>query len=274
MSTRRTVFFLSDRTGITAETLGQSLLTQFEQVEFNQVNVPFIQTEDKARSTVEMINRAAREDGARPILFCTLIDERLTAILRESNGLMMDFFGTFIGPLEHELGMESSHTVGRAHAITATHNYHARIDAMHYALQRDDGRSVKDYGKADAILIGVSRVGKTPTCLYLALQFGVFSANYPLVEDDLERMRLPDVLEPYRDKLYGLTIHPERLQQIRQQRRPNSRYATAERCRAEVREARRLFDYEGIPWLDTTSKSIEEIATKIMDEAGIKRRFY
>lgn len=274
MSARRTVFFLSDRTGITAETLGQSLLTQFERVEFNQVNVPFIQTEEKARSAVEMINRAAREDGVRPIVFCTLIDERLTAVLRESNGLMMDFFGTFIGPLEQELGMESSHTVGRAHAITTTHNYRARIDAMHYALERDDGLSVKEYSKADAILIGVSRVGKTPTCLYLALQFGVFSANYPLVEDDLELMRLPDVLEPHRDKLYGLSIHPERLQQIRQERRPDSRYATAERCRAEVREARRLFDYEGIPWLDTTSKSIEEIATKIMDDSGIKRRFY
>ncbi len=274
MRAKRTVFFLSDRTGITAETLGHSLLTQFDSVSFDQVNVPFIQSEEKARRTVEMINRAARDDGVRPILFCTLIDQEIRAILRESEGLLMDFFGAFIGPLERELEMESSHTVGRAHAIASSHNYRARIDAMHYALDNDDGVSVKDYDKADAILVGVSRTGKTPTCLYLALQFGVYSANYPLVEDDLERMRLPQPLEPHRHKLYGLSIDPGRLVQIRYERRPNSRYSSLEQCRNEVRAAQRLFRHERIPWLDTTSRSIEEIATQILDETGIPRRFY
>ncbi|HYW91679.1 MAG TPA: pyruvate, water dikinase regulatory protein [Gammaproteobacteria bacterium] len=274
MKSKRTVFFLSDRTGITAETLGHSLLTQFDNVEFDQVNVPFIQSEEKAIRTVEMINRAAREDGVRPLLFCTLINEDITNILRESEGLLMDFFGTFIGPLEQELQMESSHTVGRAHGIASSHNYRARIDAMHYALDNDDGVSIKDYDKADAILIGVSRSGKTPTSLYLALQFGVYTANYPLIQDDLERMRLPDPLEPYRHKLYGLSIQAERLVQIRAERRPGSRYASLEQCRDEVRSAERLFRHEHVPWLETTSRSIEEIATQILDETGIPRRFY
>lgn len=274
MTQKRTAFFLSDRTGITAETLGHSLLTQFEGVHFRHINVPFLQSEEKAYRAVEMINRVANEDGCRPILFCTLVDEQLTAILAKSQGVLLDFFGTFIGPLEQELGVASSRRAGRAHGIADVHNYHARIDAMHFALDNDDGMTLKDYTRADVILIGVSRTGKTPTCIYLALQYGVYPANYPLVDDDLTRLSLPERLQPLRERLYGLSIDVDRLAQIRGERRPGGRYASLEQCRWEVTMAERLFRNENIPWLNTTHKSIEEIATTILHETGVPRRFF
>jgi len=274
MAITRTVFFLSDRTGITAETLGHSLLTQFESVEFKHVNVPFIQSEEKAWRTVEMIDQAAQEDGQRPILFCTLVDERLTQILAQSQGLMLDFFGTFISPLEQELGLRSTHSVGRAHGIANIHKYYTRIDAMNFALDNDDGVSAKNYDQADVILIGVSRCGKTPTCIYLALQYGIFAANYPLVEEDLKRSALPEILQPHRAKLYGLSIDVDRLTQIRGERRPNSRYASFEQCLWEIQAAERLLKQEQVHWMNTTLKSIEEIATTILDETRVRRRFF
>ncbi len=274
MSQKRTIFFLSDRTGITAETLGHSLLTQFEGIEFRQINIPFIQSGASARRARDMINRVAQEEGMRPILFCTLVDEALTAIIAESEGLILDFFGAFINSLEEELGTSSTHTAGRAHGMANVHNYRARIDAMNFSLRTDDGVAEKDYEKADVILVGVSRSGKTPTCLYMALQYGIFAANYPLIEQDLERMGLPQVLQPYRKKIYGLTIEPLRLAQIRGERRPNSRYSDETTCREEVRIAERLFKLEKIPFLNTTTRSIEEIATRIMHETGLMRRFF
>lgn len=274
MAHDRTVFYLSDRTGITAETLGGSLLTQFDGVEFRQISVPFIQNEDKARRAVDMINRAAAEDGVRPILFCTLVDDRIISLLQESKGYLLDLFGTFIDPLEMELGQESTHSAGRAHGIANQRAYQARIEAMHFSLENDDGNSPHNYRQADIILVGVSRCGKTPTCLYLALQFGLRAANYPLIEEDLRAMVLPERLAPHRKKLYGLSIDPERLVQIRSERRPNSPYSSVKQCAWEIHEAQRLFEVESIPWINSTFKSIEEIASTIVDQTGVPRRFF
>ncbi|MDY6956590.1 MAG: pyruvate, water dikinase regulatory protein [Pseudomonadota bacterium] len=274
MAKKRTVFYLSDRTGITAETLGGSLLTQFDGVEFRQISVPFIQSEEKARRTVAMIDRTAQEDGVRPLLFCTLVDDRVIALLQESQGYLLDLFGTFIDPLELELGQESTHSAGRAHSIANQRAYQSRIEAMHFALENDDGNSPHNYRQADIILVGVSRCGKTPTCLYLALQFGLRAANYPLIEDDLHAMVLPDRLVPHRKKLYGLSIDPDRLVQIRAERRPNSPYSSRRQCAWEIHEAQRLFEVESIPWIDSTYKSIEEIASTIVDQTGVQRRFF
>ena len=274
MAKKRTVFYLSDRTGITAETLGGSLLTQFDGVEFRQISVPFIQSEEKARRTVAMIDRTAQEEGVRPLLFCTLVDDRVIALLQESQGYLLDLFGTFIDPLEMELGQESTHSAGRAHGIANQRAYQSRIEAMHFALENDDGNSPHNYRQADIILVGVSRCGKTPTCLYLALQFGLRAANYPLIEDDLHAMVLPDRLVPHRKKLYGLSIDPDRLVQIRAERRPNSPSSSRRQCDWEIHEAQRLFEVESIPWIDSTYKSIEEIASTIVDQTGVQRRFF
>lgn len=273
---KRSVFFLSDRTGITAEILGHSLLTQFEGIEFEQHNMPFIDNSEKVEKAILQINQAASEDGVRPLLFCTLLnDEIREEIGQRCEGLLLDFFETFINPLEQELETISAHAIGRSHAIRQYANYKERIEAVNFALKNDDGSAMNDYKGADIILVGVSRSGKTPTCLYLALQYGIRAANYPLTDDDFERSRnLPPMLQNYRDKLFGLTIDPSRLEGVRQERRPDSRYASYGQCQYEIREAESLYRRERVQYLDTSKVSIEEIATTIIDQYGLQRRLY
>jgi len=268
----RTVFFVSDQTGVTAETMGYSLLTQFEGLKLSTVTLPFIASPAKAREARERIDAASIADGAPAIVFSTLIQDELRVEVQAANAIFLDFFDAFIGQLEGAFGVKSSHAAGRAHGMTNTEGYAARINATNFALANDDGAQTRDYGQADVILIGVSRSGKTPTCLYLALHYGIQAANYPLTEEDLESGRLPAVLVPLRSKLYGLTIDPVRLQQIRHERRPNSRYASASQVAFEVREARALFERMGIPYIDTTLCSVEEIGARVVHEAGIGRR--
>ena len=268
---RRTVFFVSDQTGVTAETLGHSLMTQFEGLEFRAVTLPFVSDLDKAHEVVRRIDRAGEETGVRPIVFSTLVQDELRAVVVQANALFLDLFSAFVGPLERELNTRSTHRAGRAHGIADLAAYTTRINATNFALANDDGTG-GDYSHADVILTGVSRVGKTPTCVYLALQYGVFAANYPLTEDDLEAGKLPARLESFRKKLYALTIKPERLQQIRHERRPNSRYASAPQVTYELRAAEALFARYAIPWLDTSESSIEEIASRILSTTGIERR--
>jgi [pyruvate, water dikinase]-phosphate phosphotransferase / [pyruvate, water dikinase] kinase len=268
---RRTVFFVSDQTGVTAETLGHSLMTQFEGLEFRPVTLPFVSSLDKAHEAVRRIDRAAHEEGLRPIVFSTLVQDELRDVVMTANALFLDLFSAFVGPLERELNTRSTHRAGRAHGIADLAAYTTRINATNFALANDDG-SGGDYAHADVVLVGVSRVGKTPTCVYMALQYGVFAANYPLTEDDLEAGKLPSRLQQFRPKLYGLTIRAERLQQIRSERRPDSRYASRGQVQYELRAADALFARYAIPSLDTSESSIEEIASRILNTTGIERR--
>jgi hypothetical protein len=274
MQRTRTAFFVSDRTGITAEMLGHSLLTQFDGMRFREVTVPFIDSPEKARELVAHINERGASDGLRPLVFGTLVDSGLSGIVAEADACYLDCFQTFIQPLEAELGLQSSHTIGRSHSASDVVNYHERIESINFALGHDDGVSTRDLADSDVILVGVSRCGKTPTCLYLALQYGIRAANYPLVPEDFAAMRLPSALGHLKHKLYGLTIQPERLMQVRNERRPGSGYATLANCQFEVREAEALMRQEGIPYLDTTSKSIEELATTIVHQANLVRHVY
>jgi [pyruvate, water dikinase]-phosphate phosphotransferase / [pyruvate, water dikinase] kinase len=271
MPTRRTVFFVSDRTGITAEVLGHSLMTQFEEGLLRQVTLPFVDTPDKVAGVVEKAAAAAERDGVRPVIFSTLIDDELRGGLDGADALVLDFFDTFIGPLEKEFGQKSSHTTGKAHGMADLVSYTRRIDAMNFALANDDGVTTRHYEEAEVVLTGVSRSGKTPTCLYMALHYGVYAANYPLTPEELELGRLPQTLEPHKRKLFGLTIQPERLTQIREGRRPESTYASTQQVRFEVQQALDLFDRYKIPYLDTTSHSIEELSTTILHKRRLKR---
>jgi len=271
---KRTAYFVSDRTGITAEMLGHSLLTQFDTVRFNEITLPFVDSEEKARDVVAQINSQGATDGVRPLVISTLARTEIAQIIGQSNALFLDCFEIFISPLERELGVRASHAIGRTHNVTDFVNYHHRIESVNYTLSHDDGVTNRDLNDADIILVGVSRSGKTPTCLYLAMQFGISAANYPLIPEDFNSMLLPSPLRPLRGKLYGLTIRPERLQQIRTERKPGSKYATLANCEFEVREAEALMRQEGIPYLDATSKSVEELATTILHEAKLVRRIY
>lgn len=268
-----TVFFVSDGTGITAETFGHAVLSQFD-MRFRQVRVPFIDTIDKARDAARKINEAFAADGQRPIVFSTLVKNDLSAVIRTASGLHMDLIQTFVAPLEQELGVKSTHTIGRSHNIVDSQEYKARIEAINFSLAHDDGQSHKNLASADVILVGVSRSGKTPTSLYLAMQYGIKAANYPLIPDDFERGKLPSSLPPFRGKIFGLSITPERLSEIRHERRAGSKYASIENCRYEVNEAELMMKREGIRWLSSTTKSIEEIATTILHRAGLQRHIY
>jgi regulator of PEP synthase PpsR (kinase-PPPase family) len=270
----RTVFFVSDGTGITAEMLGHSLLTQFEGIEFTQAVMPFVDTVEKAQECLARIEEAKARSQARPIVFCTLVDESLRGMLRRADALVLDFFEGFINPLEVEFRTRSSHAVGRSHSVAHNKEYQDRIEAVNYALAHDDGLGSRELARADVILVGVSRSGKTPTCLYMAMQFGIKAANYPLTPDDFERAELPGAVAPLVGKLFGLTITPERLSEIRQERRPDSRYARLENCRYEVEEAEKLMRRHGIEWLNSTTRSIEEIATKVLQAVKLERRAY
>lgn len=269
MNKSRTAFFISDRTGITAESLGHSLLSQFEGIKFNRIRLPFMDSVDKARDALAQINETSITDGQRPLVFSTLILPAVRNIIEQSDALILDLFEMFIVPLEAELGVNSSHAVGRSHA--AGMNYSARMDAVNYALNHDDGGITRDLNRADIILVGVSRCGKTPTSLYLALQYSLYVANYPLVPEDFATESLPQALKPLRSKLHGLTIRPERLQQIRTERSPNSRYAALESCQSEVEQAESLMRQSNIPYLDVTTMSVEEIATTILYQKGLKK---
>lgn len=274
MTVRRTAFFVSDRTGITAEMLGQSLLTQFDPVEFQRVTIPFVDSVEDAHAAVATVNAAAQADGARPIVFSTLVDDDVRKVIGGLDALLLDLFEMFIIPLEAELGQLSTHSVGRSHSAANFKSYSQRIEAVNYTLSHDDGATNLNLDEADVILLGVSRSGKTPTCLYMALQFGIKAANYPLIPEDLKQMKLPGALAQHRSKLYGLSISAERLQQIRAERRPDSTYASAGNCRFEVQAAEALMHQFSIRFLDSTTKSIEEIATTILHEARLERRVY
>ena len=271
----RTVFFVSDGTGITAETFGNSVLAQFPDRP-RHVRRPFIDTAEKAHALVAEINDVGRAEGKRPIVFVTLVEQSVHDIVTgpDNQGMVLDLFRTFVEPLEREFGVKSSHRVGRFAQVTHTEEYHNRIEAINFSLQHDDGQASRNLDMADVILVGVSRSGKTPTSLYLAMQHGIKAANYPLIPEDFERGALPASLFPFRAKCFGLTIDPQRLSMIRHERRPGSRYASLENCRYEVAEAEALMRRHGINWLSSTHKSIEEIAATVLSDLKPDRLVY
>ena len=270
----RTVFFISDGTGITAETFGNAILAQFDFAP-RRVRLPFVDTPDKAHQAVRQVNHTGELEGKRPIVFTTLVDREVLGIIQGGcKAMMLDMFGTFVAPIEQEVGITSHHRVGRFSDVSKSQAYHDRIEAINFSLAHDDGQSNRDLEGADVILIGVSRSGKTPTSLYLAMQHGLKAANYPLIPEDFERRQLPPALVPHKKKIFGLTIAPERLSEIRSERRPGSRYASIENCRMEISEAEAMMRRSGIRWLSTTTKSIEEIATTILQEVRPERLSY
>lgn len=260
---KRTVFIVSDHTGITAQTLARTLLSQFDGLALESVLLPFTDSESKVRSAREHIETARARDGVRPIVLSTLTDSRLRALLRESDALVLDLFEAFIGALEREFSRPSTPVVGKTHGLADREGGRRRMQAVKFALSSDDGVNEKAYADADLILVGVSRTGKTPASLYLAMHWGLKVANYPLTEEDLCRGMLPDALAPYRDRLVGLVMEPLALQRMREERRPDSPYSALSQCQREMRASGELFRAVAIPVVDTTYCSVEEVASRI-----------
>lgn len=267
----RPAFFISDGTGLTAEGLGQALLSQFDSVTFDKNTLAYIDSVEKAKEAVAEINATGKKYQITPIVFDTIVNQEVRDVIADCNGFLVDIFQTFLKPLERELGKSSSYSVGMSHAVAPDGQYARRIDAVNFALDNDDGARIRYYDQADLILIGVSRSGKTPTSLYLAMQYGLKVANYPLTEDDLDDDLLPDTLRKYKTRLFGLTINPERLQTIREMRRPESRYASLKQCQFEVNEVETLYRRHAIPFLSTTERSVEEISGRILQITGKRK---
>ncbi len=268
----RTTYVISDRTGLTAEALCHSLLSQFPNVQFDIENLPFIDTIEKAQDVVKSLNKLAEKTNEKPLVFATLVNDEVRKIIRDGNAVFFDLFDTFIDPLEKELNLESSHSVGRSHGVHDLAQYSARMSAVNFAMTTDDGMETDHYARADVVVIGASRAGKTPTCLYLSLQFGVFAANYPLTAPDLESTELPKALAPHKDKLFGLTIDPYRLQQIRKERFAGDSYASPDACQFEVAQAEAMYRANNVPYVNTTKKSVEEIGAYILHKASLRRK--
>lgn len=269
---QRHVFFISDGTGITAEHLGHSLLSQFEGLEFTYTTLPYVDSPEKATQAAKEINGSYEKHGVKPILFVTLINPVIRGILNETPGIQFNLFDAFTPNLEAALGTQASGKTGRAHGVHNKEQYYARIDAINYTLATDDGLNAKNYSLADVILVGVSRSGKTPTSIYLALHYGLACANYPITAEDLTHEELPKALRGLTSRCYGLTIDPSRLTQIREQRLGESQYASLRQCTREVQATEGIFKQAGIPFLNTTQLSVEEIATRIVSEMHLDRK--
>lgn len=267
----RTVYIISDSTGITAETFSNSVLSQFDNIKFNQIRLPFISSIERAKEVVDEINKNASNHEQLPIIFSTLVDPLIMQLVKSANAIFLDLFGTFVNHIEQELGIKSSNSIGRSHTMTNAEKYRNRIDAINFSLSHDDGQFIHQLNQADVILIGVSRCGKTPTSLYLAMQYAIKAANFPLIPDDFERGSLPSTIIPFKSKLFGLTIQPDRLSEIRNERRPNSNYSNFKQCMYEVIESEKIMQRENINVLSTTNKSIEEIATTILQKIGLSK---
>lgn len=267
----RTLFILSDHTGITLEHLVKTLLSQFDDMCCDRMVLPFLNSTEKIDAALREIETAAREDEAPPVVFSSIVDDDLRERLRGADAEVFDIFDMFLPGLSTAIGIESTHHVGRSHGIGDPVEYDRRVDAVNFALNFDDGSRLRGLEQADLILLGVSRCGKTPTCLYLAMQYAVRAANFPLTEDDFLLGRLPDAMREHRNRLFGLTISPDRLHRIREERRPGSDYASLSRCREEVRAAEDLFRSNAIPFLDSTAVSIEELSIEVMQRVGVER---
>ena len=271
MPAPRSVFFVSDRTGLTSENMGNALLEQFRELSFSRSTHPFIDNPEKAHALVAQINAAAERENTQPLVFSSVVNNEIRAIVNTAHAAHFSFFDAFLGQLEQELDKPAQHTVRSR--VQDVARYDARMEAVNFALNHDDGVSDRELQEADVILLGVSRSGKTPTCLYLALQYGIRAANYPLTPDDLDSDDLPRMVKPYRSKLFGLTIEPGRLHHIRQERRPDSTYSHPNTCKQEIADAHAIYRRHAIPFANTTHKSVEELAVEILQVCKLKRRF-
>jgi regulator of PEP synthase PpsR (kinase-PPPase family) len=268
----RTAFYISDGTAITSEVFGHALLSLFP-TEFKHQTIPFVESVEKALEVKEKINKVCARSNEPALVFHTFVNNDIREIIDGCDGVIYNFLEKFVAPLEKQLEMKAKPTAHRTHSIHEN-SYDYRIEAVNYALINDDGSKVTNYEDADVILVGVSRSGKTPSSLYLALQYGIKAANYPFTDEDMDDLKLPSFLKPFKKKLFGLTIDAQRLIDIRDNRMSNSKYASPRQCRMEVREVEKLYKKERIPFINTTNFSVEEITAKILSETGLQRYKY
>jgi regulator of PEP synthase PpsR (kinase-PPPase family) len=265
------VYFLSDSTGISAETMGNALLIQFPDVRFDRTLIPFISSVEEARRVVKILDEAM-EGPVTPLVFTTAAEDSVRLELAKTKAPAIDFFDMHMSRVEEVLGKQGIRQPARLHGVGDIKRYNNRMAAIEFTIEHDDGQSVRALEKADVILLAPSRCGKTPTSMYLALQHGLFVANYPLVDEDLERSALPAPVQGHHDRCFGITTTVERLSRVRNERRPDSTYASLAQCRWELRRAAEMYAQHRIPVIDSSSRSVEEMSTLIIQTLSTKGR--
>lgn len=269
---QHSAFYISDGTAITAEVVGHATLSQFD-LEFSHQTIPFIENIEVAEQVKQLINSSYKTTGVAPLVFFTFVDLKIKEVIQKSNGVCFDVMMPFTSQIAYITKTEPQAKLHRTHSINDS-SYDFRIDAINYALANDDGQTTKNYDKADVILVGVSRSGKTPTSLYLAMQYGIKAANYPFINEDMDNLKLPKELKAHKKKIFGLTIDPNRLAAIRNERLANSKYASMRQCRMELKEVELLYRKEKLPYINSTHFSVEEISAKIIADMDLKRHKY
>ena len=260
--TRFHLHLVSDSTGETVHSVARACLVQFDGAQA----VEHVWSMVRTRSQIERV--IAGVEANRGVVLFTLVSDTLRGLLQEGcrriQAPAIPVLDPVIGALASYLGRESRGLPGKQHLLDS--EYFARIDAMTFALNHDDGQSSWGLNDADVCLVGVSRTSKTPTCLYLANR-GIKAANVPFVPG----VPLPpELLEAKHPLIVGLTNDPERLIQLRRNRLDllhhdqATEYTNIDAVRAEVREARRVFVERHWPIIDVTRRSIEETAAAIM----------
>ncbi|KAB2113205.1 posphoenolpyruvate synthetase regulatory kinase/phosphorylase PpsR [Vibrio alginolyticus] len=270
----RDVFYVSDGTAITCETLGHVVLGQFPFIP-NEKTFPFVESQDKATDVVKEIETSYQRNGVKPLVFFSIVVPKVREMLLEAPAYSYDVLESIVQKVQDDIQMAPKPKLQRSRSVGKdSDTYFDRIAAIEYTLAHDDGITLKGLEQADIILLGVSRSGKTPTSLYMAMQFGLRVVNYPFIAEDVKMMRLLPEFEIHRHKLFGLTIDPERLTEIRENRLSGSDYASTEQCKLELDTVEALFRREAIPYINTSSLSVEEITTRILEKAGMKRRLF
>ena len=270
----RDVFYVSDGTAITCETLGHVVLGQFPFIP-NEKTFPFVESEDKVADVIKEIEISYQRDGVKPLVFFSIVVPEIREVLLKAPAYSYDVLESIVQKVQDDIQMAPQPKMQRSRSVSKdSDTYFDRIAAIEYTLAHDDGITLKGLEEADIILLGVSRSGKTPTSLYMAMQFGLRVVNYPFIAEDVKMMRLLPEFEIHRHKLFGLTINPERLNEIRENRLSGSEYASTEQCKLELDTVEALFRREAIPYINTSSLSVEEITTRILERAGMKRRLF
>lgn len=268
MWTSKYIYYVSDSTGILAETLGRALTCQFPAISFTEHTFPFITTVEEAQQTLEQILRES--SGLRPVIFSTLMNPDVRDIFDHANVEFFDGFASHLNRLADCLEAKPLRVPGYTHHQEDT-ELDARVEAINYCMAHDDGSKPNEYDQADVIILGVSRAGKTPVSVYLATHMGIKTANFPLTTEYLSTYHLPDQIIKNKDRAVGLMATPEILHQIREKRYSNSNYAKISTCREEVQQAQQTFLKYNIPYISSSKKSIEEISAQICKELAIER---
>ena len=267
------IHVIADSSGETAARLTRAAQAQFPDAIFTIVRYPRVKDTNALLGVFDQITQARAEHAdRRVVVLFTLVREKMASMVErycvDKRIPFANILGDTLKAIEQATGHEADEVVMRPVAVEA--DYFDRISAMEFAVRTDDGVAPDAFRDCDICLIGASRSGKTPLSLYLGY-VGYKTMNVPLVPG----IKPPDELfQIERWRIVGLTIDPERLQQIRQERRANSRYARLETCKREVAAAETMFRMERIPTLSTTHTSIEEISSKVLGTLGLQREMY